>query len=190
MKIIFIPLLIDLLIKIQFEQTIICEANKLIMVRLKKFKYKGLFHHCSAYSAMTALAKSGGWKMQSIKSASVQLFSYCYHVSLWYSSLKIYSWQFSWISKTGNSSGWQDHFKERVAVTNTIIVDWLTQGLSMRVLCYIFGFCPTIRKWLCTECFKEWGQKGRDKRREWRKQRRKRGGKERLTLPKLLGELC
>lgn len=66
MKIIFIPLLIDLLIKNQFEQTIICEANKLIMIRLKKFKYKGLFHHCSAYSEMTALAKSGGWKIQSV----------------------------------------------------------------------------------------------------------------------------
>lgn len=66
MKIIFIPLLIDLLIKNQFEQTIICEANKLIMIRLKKFKYKGLSHHSSAYSEMTALAKSGGWKIQSV----------------------------------------------------------------------------------------------------------------------------
>ena len=76
MKILFIPLLIDLLIKNQFEQTIICEANKLIKIRLnKKFKYKSLFHHCNAYSEMTALAKSGGWKIELIKSASIQLFS-------------------------------------------------------------------------------------------------------------------
>lgn len=72
MKIIFIPLLIDLLVKNQFEQTIICEASKLIMIRLKKkCKHKALFHRCSAYSEMTALAKSGGWKIQLIKSASI-----------------------------------------------------------------------------------------------------------------------
>lgn len=68
-----------------------------------------------------------------------------------------------------------------------ITVEWLTQPLSVRIMYYIFDFCPTTRKLLCTEFLKEWRKKGRKRRREER--RKERWRKERLLQPKLLSDL-
>lgn len=63
----------------------------------------------------------------------------------------------------------------------------------MRVMCYIFGFCPTKRKWLRIEFSKNEGREGEreEGRNEEKKERRRRkeGRKEGLPLPKLLGDL-